>query len=350
MGVEGKTCVVTGGSGFTGRRLVEMLVEKGAKRVVSFDIAPKPSDAMKHPAIDYQQGDLTKPEDVDKACKGADCVWHIAALVGPFHRREAYMAVNYQGTIHVLEACRKHGVGKLIMSSSPSTRFDGNDIDGLKEADLKIPDKFLELYAETKAKAETVVLNACSDNLLTVAISPHQIYGPRDNLFLPNLLEASGKGQLRVFGNGKNKVSFTYIDNYCHGLILGYDALYKDSPALGNFYIVTDGGWQYFWRVLDGAGMAMGFHSLFSKTKLPALLMSAVGYICGVIGRCLGRKLKINPFTVKMLLIHRWFDISAAERDLKYKPLVTFEDGFAKTLEWLKGNWLPKFEARHSKQ
>lgn len=44
---------------------------------------------------------------------------------------------------------------------------------------------------------------------------------------MPNLLEAAGKGQLRVFGNGKNKVSFTYLDNYCHGLILGYDALYK---------------------------------------------------------------------------------------------------------------------------
>ena len=34
------------------------------------------------------------------------------------------------------------------------------------------------------------------------------------------------------------------MDNYCHGLILGYDALYKGSPALGSFYIVTDGGFQ----------------------------------------------------------------------------------------------------------
>lgn len=51
--------------------------------------------------------------------------------------------------------------------------------------------------------------------------------GHRDTLFMPSLLEAAGKGQLRVFGNGRNKVSFTYLDNYCHGLILGYDALYK---------------------------------------------------------------------------------------------------------------------------
>ncbi len=55
MTVEGANCVVTGGSGLCGRRLVEMLAEKGAARVVSFDISAKPADAMEHPAIDYQQ-------------------------------------------------------------------------------------------------------------------------------------------------------------------------------------------------------------------------------------------------------------------------------------------------------
>lgn len=55
MGVEGLKCVVTGGSGFTGQRLVEMLVERGAARVVSFDIAPKPPGASEHPAIEYLQ-------------------------------------------------------------------------------------------------------------------------------------------------------------------------------------------------------------------------------------------------------------------------------------------------------
>lgn len=52
---------------------------------------------------------------------------------------------------------------------------------------------------------------------------------------MPNLLEAAGKGQLRVFGDGKNKVSFTYLDNYCHGLILGYDALYKVRAVVPSF-------------------------------------------------------------------------------------------------------------------
>lgn len=65
----------------------------------------------------------------------------------------------------------------------------------------------------------------------------------RDNLFLPSLLEAAGNGQLRVFGNGMNKVSFTYLDNYCHGLILGYDALYK--VTLPSFLCELEGQLEY---------------------------------------------------------------------------------------------------------
>ncbi|KNC69691.1 hypothetical protein SARC_17794, partial [Sphaeroforma arctica JP610] len=67
------------------------------------------------------------------------------------------------------------------------------------------------------------------------------VYGPRDTLFLPNILAASRSGKLRIFASGTNAVSFTHVDNYCHGLILGYDALYKGSHALGKYYVVTDG-------------------------------------------------------------------------------------------------------------
>lgn len=56
---------------------------------------------------------------------------------------------------------------------------------------------------------------------------------------------------------------------------------------------------QYIWRVLDCAAVAMGFRSLFCMIKLPALLMLLVGHICGAIGWCLGRKVKINAFTVR---------------------------------------------------
>ena len=85
------------------------------------------------------------------------------------------MKVNYQGTVNVIDACKKHGIKKIVMSSSPSTRLDGNDINGLKETELKIPRKFLQAYAESKCKGEEACMAVCDgENLLTVAVAPHQ--------------------------------------------------------------------------------------------------------------------------------------------------------------------------------
>ena len=78
---------------------------------------------------------------------------------------------------------------------------------------------------------EKAMTDACCDELMTVAVAPHQVYGPRDNLFLPNLLEACGTGRLRVFGNGKNRICFTHVDNYAHGLIIAERALKPGSRA-----------------------------------------------------------------------------------------------------------------------
>ncbi|CAE7648272.1 3BETAHSD/D1 [Symbiodinium sp. CCMP2592] len=345
-------CVVTGGSGFVGQRLVEMLVERGAQRVVSFDILPQPPSAWQDSRIVYMQGDLRRRADVDRAVAGADCVWHVGAAVGPFHPSELYEDVNVGGCRHVVEACLAAGVGKLVMSSSPSTRFDGSDIDGLTELELpKLPQKsYLQEYAETKAKGELVITQACCEKLLTVAIAPHQVYGPRDTLWTPNIMETAATGKLRVFGNGRNRACFTYVDNYCHGLILGERALKEGSPALGGFYICTDAdthphseGYAYLWEEVDRFAVGLGLPSVLEKFHLPQFLMYFLAYICNVVGFCLGRKLKLSPFSVKMLVMHRWFRPELAKKDLGYEPIIPFREGWNDSIDWFKREWLPKY-------
>jgi nucleoside-diphosphate-sugar epimerase len=322
-----KRCLVTGGRGLVGHRLVEMLIERGSEKVVSFDVTPVP-EKTPHPGIVEVRGDITVPAEIDQICRDIDCIFHIAALVGPYHSQEAFYKVNYEGTVNILAAARAHGIKKIVMSSSPSTRFPypNPEVNYLTEDDLcqinggDYAPVFIQPYAETKAMGEKLIREACGSregDLLTVAVAPHQVYGPGDALFLPSLLQTAGDGLLRVFGQGDNQISLCHVDNYCYGLILGAQALYPHSPALGKFYIITDGPPVKFWHVLDQAVVAMNFPSLFSKFHIPGWLMMSLAYLTVFVGdiyafltrtpkSVVNYRLKLNPFAVKMLLINRW--------------------------------------------
>lgn len=128
--IPGCTALVTGSSGLCGSRLVEMLLERGAQTVICFDMAV-PDDTLKARFEAVQKttggkllfchgrkdGNLTDTAAVERAFAlepQIDVVYHIAALVGPFHDKELYHAVNYEGTMTILEMCRKYKVPKLV--------------------------------------------------------------------------------------------------------------------------------------------------------------------------------------------------------------------------------------------
>jgi nucleoside-diphosphate-sugar epimerase len=283
-------------------------------------------------------------------------VWHNAATVGPFHPRALHVKVNYEGTLRVIEACRRAGVRKIVMSSSPSTRFEwAGEYDGVTEAEMPaLPQReYVQSYAETKAMGE-VALRAANGvgGLATVAVAPHQVYGPRDNLFLPNILEAGGSGRLRVFGAGRNRICFTHVDNYAHGLIAAQRALTGPTAACaGRFFIVTDGathpdprGCVSLWDTLEEACVAMGFASIRAKLHLPLWLLVPIAALAELLGRLLGTTPKLNRFNVKVLTMSRWFKIDAAERDRGYAPVVRYADGWPETLAWFRAHWLPAYK------
>lgn len=324
---------MTGCAGLCGRRLVEMLVERGEYVVVvAVDVQDCDWAQALGPAVEFRKGSICSQEFVDAACQNVDVVFHLAALVGPFYTKEQYEAVNHQGSLNILNACQKAHVKKLIYSSSPSTRITGDHVRGLKEEQMPIAwGKFLETYAETKAKAEAAILGANSANLMTISVSPHQVYGERDALFLPNFLHAAFTGRLRVFGNGENSISVCYVDNYCHALMLAEKAMVPGATALGRYYVITDDKHVNLWRFIDSAVMYCGYPSLFEKARLPTSLLYGIAHV----GRLFG-SVKLTPYTVTMLTIDRYFDISNARRDLSYEPLISHEQAWQKTLAWFK--------------
>merc|ERR1719436_2403340 len=99
-------------------------------------------------------------DDVEKA--PMEAMIHIAALVGPYFPTDAYERVNVKGTRNVIDACKEFGVHALVDCSSPSTRFDGNDIRGSSESEVwkAVGEQYrgVHEYATTKARGEQMVL------------------------------------------------------------------------------------------------------------------------------------------------------------------------------------------------
>lgn len=337
-----KVCLVTGGLGMVGSRLCEMLIERGAEKIISVDIQ-KPSKETIESASDkihFVTADICDINKLEKAFeKGIDAVFHIAALVGPFYKHELYYKVNYLGTKNMIDLCTKYGIKALIDCSSPSTRMSTFDINGMNEIDFEIrgngdpyPKYSLHEYGRTKALAEKLVLESNGkQGLFTAVIAPHQIYGPKDQLFLPNFLNTAKSGKLFIFGSGEMMVSFTHVDNVCWGLILASIGLINNSDKVGGqFYFVTDDGCYNMWDKIDYAISVYdkNITSIKERIHLNKYFLYLLAYLGSIYSKLSGKFVKLTPFTVRMMTMNRYFNITKIKKELGYKPLIQFEDGW----------------------
>ncbi|MFW5829728.1 MAG: NAD-dependent epimerase/dehydratase family protein, partial [Planctomycetota bacterium] len=173
--------LVTGGGGFLGKAIVERLLALGERVRI---LQRRPQAELQARGVDVVQADLGDAEAVATACHGCGSVFHVAAKAGVWGHVADYERSNVAGTRHVLAGCRLAGVRQLLYTSSPSVVFDGTDEDGIDES-VPYPDRHLNAYSATKARAEAEILTANGDDLHTVALRPHLIWGPDDPHLLP---------------------------------------------------------------------------------------------------------------------------------------------------------------------
>jgi nucleoside-diphosphate-sugar epimerase len=200
--------LVTGGAGFLGLYITEQLVARGdSVRVMSRHSHPRLGEL----GVDWQQGDVRDPASVERACRDIETVFHVAAVPGIWGPWKLYYETNTLGTRHVLEACRKHQIARLIYTSSPSVIYDGADHLNVDES-YPYASRYLCHYPRSKALAEQEVVAADGrDGLATVSLRPHLIWGPRDNHLVPRLIARARSGRLRRVGKGQNVISMSYV-------------------------------------------------------------------------------------------------------------------------------------------
>jgi 2-alkyl-3-oxoalkanoate reductase len=214
--------LVTGAGGFLGRYLVEQLVARGARvRCVSRGYYPE----LESLGVETVQGDLRDADLAAVVCHGMDAVFHCAAVAGIWGPWDHFYSINTVATKNIVAGCLRQHVPKLVYTSSPSVTFDGSDQNGVNES-VPYPSRWLCHYQHTKALAEQHVLEANGrQGLLTCALRPHLIWGPRDSHLIPRLLQRARSGQLRQVGDGKNLVDMIYVENAAAAHLLAADAL-----------------------------------------------------------------------------------------------------------------------------
>src|SRR5436305_13596131 len=118
--------LVTGGTGFLGKRLAMGLLERGHRiRILGRNMAPVQA-LLAHGARPVV-ADLRDREAVIAACAGVAVVFHVGALSAPWGKRAAFFETNVGGTESVLAGCQAHGVTRIIYVSSPGVVIDGRD-------------------------------------------------------------------------------------------------------------------------------------------------------------------------------------------------------------------------------
>ncbi len=315
--------LVTGGGGFLGGAICRMLRDRGDD-VRSLSRGDYP--ALQALGVEQFRGDIADAEAVSKAVAGCDVVFHVAAKAGVWGEYLDYYRANVEGTKNVIEACRKHGVSRLVYTSSPSVVFDGSDMEGVDES-VPYPAHFHAPYPQTKAEAEKLALAANSEQLAVVSLRPHLIWGPGDNHLVPRIIERGRSGKLRRIGRRANKVDAVYIDNAAEAHLLAADNLAPGSEVAGKAYFITNDEpvvvWEFIDQILDCAGIPP-----VKKTISPGLAYFA-GCVLETVYNGIGIKSepRMTRFVARELATAHWFDISAAKRDFGYRPKVSMEEG-----------------------
>ncbi|NLX23013.1 MAG: SDR family oxidoreductase [Phycisphaerae bacterium] len=306
--------LVTGGAGFIGSHIVERLVRDGhSVRVLdNFYSGKRQNLAPFASEIEIIEGDIRRPEDCKHACQGVEIVYHEAAVPSvpksvedPLTSHEA----NITGTFNVLMAARDTGCRRVIFAASSSAYGDLPDLPK-RETACPAP---LSPYAVAKLAGEAYLraFRTCY-GLETLALRYFNVFGPRQDpasqyaAAIPAFVSAILKGEPpTIFGDGEQTRDFTHIDNVVHANMLAA----QTPNANGQVMNIACGE-----RV-------------------------SVNQIIGLINQLLGKNVApkyvdARPGDVK----HSLADISLAREVLGYEPLLMFEEGLRRAIDWYREN------------
>lgn len=301
--------VVTGGAGFIGSHLSELLVSQG-REVLVFDNFSNPSPAFSPKKKNIFNGDVTRPADLKRAFSGATSVCHLAAnisVVESVSNPAKVAETNVVGTHNVLKAAADANVQRVVFASSCAVYGDQHELPISESA----PPNPLSPYAETKLAGEKLCSSFSeSRGLSTIALRIFNVYGPGQSpsgeyaAAIPKFISLSLKGKPHtIFGDGRQTRDFVYVGDVARAFALAVSA--RISSGSRHSALNIGSGVQ-----TEILGLSTTIGGLLKSNKKPEFAKPREGEILRSCG-----------------------EISKAKKILGWSPEVSLKDGLAKTIE-----------------
>jgi UDP-glucose 4-epimerase len=237
--------LVTGGAGFIGSHIVEALLQRGdTVRVLdNFSTGFRENLKAGNDTVEILEGDLRDKQAVQAAVQGVDQVFHLAAFISvpqSMQDPETCFAVNIGGTSTLLEASRRAGVRKVVISSSTAVYGDTSVFPTTEETPL-LP---LSPYALSKQINELFAqLYTHSLGLPVTALRYYNVYGPRQRpdsdyaAAIPIFIRKLVAGEpITIFGDGKQSRDFIFVKDVVRANLLA-----AESESAGEAYNICTG-------------------------------------------------------------------------------------------------------------
>ncbi len=330
--------VVTGATGFVGRRLVAELVEQHCS-VIGIDVNKSDSALREIENVQFVQCDLlTDKSTFESAIEGAEFVFHLAALTRSA-RPSDLVAINTASTQNVASAClAAHTAPTLVFISSLAACGPNQPGKPMVESDSCQPPSF---YGKSKLACETL-LRKNSGQLATSIIRSPIVLGPGDPAGLALFRMIKDWGLHLVPGRRDFDYSIVYVDDLVNAMLAvatnGKRISEKNSDQ-GVFFASTDEVYSY-----ANLGKAIGkaIETDVRVIHVPELILKATGKLNGLISRLTGRSRFLNSDKLLEALGGNWVcSNDKIKAETGFECPFSFQDRLNQTVEWYRKNgWL----------
>jgi nucleoside-diphosphate-sugar epimerase len=302
--------LVTGAAGRIGRHLVPALLRsRDEVRVLVKD------KMVKDENVEVFYGDLLNKESIEKAVKGVDVIFHLAAIVDYSAPKNIMFNTNVVGTKNLLEVSK----GKKFIYLS-STAVMGNKFRELP-LNEQTPCNPSNFYGKTKLEAEKLVKEAGG-----IIIRSTDVFGPGFKEGYEYILSGLYNGELPIIGDGKNFIQWIHVKDLVQALVLA-----KDMGKPGQVYIVAGKEiktlkelWNLLCKYLDVEPPKKNVSKFIAKTLAHSKSLK---------GKITGQRPSLIPEYIDKITTNRTFDLAKARTELGFEPQVGYDEAAREMVE-----------------